>query len=108
MVTGDRDNFSMADMEQGQLARMEYLESCVKETLRLYPSVPMFGHNIEEDMHIDGDLVPKGTPAIVFTYILHRNDKVWKDPGKFRPERFLVGSRCVHLLEPSNGVIILL
>ena len=71
---------------------MKYLECCVKEALRLYPSVPVFGRTTEQDMEIDGKVVPKGTTALVFTYLLHRNPTVWNEPDEFRPERFLAGS----------------
>ena len=37
-----QDNF-LAEVTQNDLAKMKYLECCVKEALRLYPSVPIIG-----------------------------------------------------------------
>ena len=33
-----------------KLNQMKYLERCIKEALRLYPSVPMIGRVVHEDM----------------------------------------------------------
>ena len=37
-----QDNY-LAEVTQNDLAKMKYLECCVKEALRLYPSVPIIG-----------------------------------------------------------------
>ena len=61
----------------------------VKETLRLFPSVPFFSRYVSEDIEIAGYKVPKGVSATIFTYMIHRDEKYYPDPEKFDPDRFL-------------------
>ena len=84
---GTKSNVSKQDM-----SRMKYLEACIKESLRLYPSVPIFGRKASKDIVVNGTPVSKGTSVIAFTYKLHRNSKVWEKPNEFLPDRFLNGS----------------
>ncbi|XP_066264990.1 cytochrome P450 4V2-like isoform X1 [Branchiostoma lanceolatum] len=70
------------------LREMKYLECCIKEALRLYPSVPFFARTLSEDCIIGGYEVPKGVTAIVPTYNVHRDPNHWPDAEKFDPERF--------------------
>ncbi|GJQ82470.1 hypothetical protein Trydic_g14461 [Trypoxylus dichotomus] len=72
----------------GHLQQMKYLEKVIKEALRLYPSVPMFGRQLEEDAEFDGEIIPKGVTLTVFPFGMHRNSKLYPDPEKFDPERF--------------------
>ncbi|CAH1975505.1 unnamed protein product [Acanthoscelides obtectus] len=71
------------------LQEMKYLECVIKETLRIYPSVPLISRVTDSDIvYKDGKTIPKGTTMILFTYGAHRNPKYFKDPGKFDPSRF--------------------
>ncbi|KAI8044012.1 hypothetical protein M5D96_000160 [Drosophila gunungcola] len=56
------------------LLDMRYLECCIKDSLRLFPS---------------GKVVPAGTQAIIMTYALHRNPRVFPKPEQFNPDNFL-------------------
>lgn len=47
-VLGD----SGRDVTFEDIGRFRYLEACFKETLRLYPSVPLFGRQMIEDTKI--------------------------------------------------------
>ena len=63
--------------------------ACLKEALRLYPSVPIIARRGEKDVMIDGQLLEKGSTATVFVHLLHRNPLYWEKPEEFIPERFL-------------------
>ncbi|XP_008280300.1 cytochrome P450 4V8 [Stegastes partitus] len=71
------------------LKKLKYLECVIKETLRLFPSVPFFARTIREDCHIKGFKVPVGANVVIITYALHRDPRYFPDPEEFRPERFL-------------------
>ncbi|XP_016840411.1 cytochrome P450 4C1 [Nasonia vitripennis] len=69
--------------------QMSHLERCIKEALRLYPSVPFISRNINEDLHLKDYTVPRGTIAHIHVYDLHRDANFWPEPLKYDPDRFL-------------------
>ncbi|CAN7939785.1 unnamed protein product, partial [Ixodes hexagonus] len=71
------------------LKQMKYLECCLKEGLRLYPSFPYIGRVLDHDLEIDNYRIPKGVPCVINIYSLHRNPDHFKDPEQFIPERFM-------------------
>lgn len=70
------------------LQEMKYVELCIKEALRMYPPVPMFGRCLDEDLDLDGRILPAGTNVNVMVYNLNMDPKYFKDPEEFIPERF--------------------
>lgn len=71
------------------LKKLRYLECVIKESLRIFPSVPLFARSICEACQINGFKVPKGVDAVIIPYALHRDPRYFPEPEEFRPERFL-------------------
>ncbi|NP_001165981.1 cytochrome P450 4AB14 precursor [Nasonia vitripennis] len=74
-----------------EINQMEYIERCVKESLRLFPTAPHIVRAVTEDIQLKNYMVPAGTDIFVPIHILHRDPKYWSDPLKFDPDRFLPG-----------------
>ena len=72
---------------------LQLLERCIKEALRLYPSVPMIARRLNNDLILDKYPIPSGTTAIILTYMLHRDSNVFAHPENFNPDNFLP-ERC--------------
>ncbi|XP_046642004.1 cytochrome P450 4C1-like [Daphnia pulicaria] len=79
---------SERDCSEEDIPNLKYLECCIKETLRLYPSVPLFDRTILEDVQIGKYLIPAGCTVACPTFATHRNPKTFPDPLVFNPERF--------------------
>ncbi|GFU36139.1 cytochrome P450 4V2 [Trichonephila clavipes] len=71
------------------LKDMVYLDRVIKESQRLYPSVPVIARRISENTNICGYPIPEGSSCIVFVHQLHRDETVFPNPEKFDPDHFL-------------------
>ncbi|KAG5669754.1 hypothetical protein PVAND_000048 [Polypedilum vanderplanki] len=72
------------------LNSFKYLDMVIKESLRKYPSIPIYSRECNKEFQIpDTNLViPKGTTVYISAYSLHRDPEYWINPDKFDPERF--------------------
>lgn len=75
--------FTMHDIR-----RMRYLEQCIKETMRLYPSVPMIARKLGESITVGRHKLPAGSNVLIFPYATHRIEEIYPDPERFDPNRF--------------------
>ncbi|KAL6418345.1 hypothetical protein ACFW04_012211 [Cataglyphis niger] len=71
------------------LQNLPYLERCLKETLRLYPSVHIISRNVEEDIKLHSHVIPAETMLFLNIYGVHRDPNFWSNPEVFDPDRFL-------------------
>uniref|UniRef100_A0A914DG29 Cytochrome P450 n=1 Tax=Acrobeloides nanus TaxID=290746 RepID=A0A914DG29_9BILA len=71
------------------IGRLKYLEACLKETLRLYPSVPLIARQATEEIKVCNYTLPVGTAVVINPSMVHRDPKYWPDPDVFNPERFI-------------------
>ncbi|XP_063924598.1 cytochrome P450 4g15-like [Zophobas morio] len=69
--------------------KMNYLERVIKETIRIFPSVPFILRKIDEEIELESYFVPANCEILISISQLHRWPDIWPNPLKFDPDRFL-------------------
>jgi cytochrome P450 len=78
------------------IKQLGYLDSVIKETLRLYPPIHLGSRIAATDLTFRGHQIPTGSRVLYSTYLTHRNKDTWPDPERFDPDRFSPGSARRH------------
>ncbi|GMN62237.1 hypothetical protein TIFTF001_031309 [Ficus carica] len=81
--------------ETKDLDELKFLDSVIKETLRLHPPVVLIPRESKESCVIDGYEIPAKTKFIVNAWAIGRDPKYWTEPERFQPERFLESTNSV-------------
>ncbi|XP_044729324.1 probable cytochrome P450 4d14, partial [Chrysoperla carnea] len=71
------------------LNKMSYLEAVIKESMRIYPPVPIVGRKLSEDLPLENGVLRKNARPSIMIYSIHHNPEYFPDPEAFKPERFL-------------------
>jgi len=73
------------------LARMEtmpFMRDVYRESLRLYPPVPMIVREAAREECFRKRRVPKGAQVTISPWHLHRHERIWDSPHAFAPGRW--------------------
>lgn len=86
-VAAEADSLGQ-DIEFSQLSRLKFTRDVFRETLRLYPPVPMMvrENTCPEDMR-DRKVRP-GAQMVLSPWHLHRHERIWSRPDDFDPDRW--------------------
>jgi cytochrome P450 len=74
--------------------RLPLLRRILDETLRIYPPVPRFDREAEDDDVLAGYEVKAGDIVSIWPWLLHRHGTLWKEPDVFDPDRWLDVNRA--------------
>jgi len=77
-------------LQYDDIKNAHYLDSVVKETLRLRPPIIMMMRRILKDTEFKGYTLRAGTIAVVSPALSHRLDNFYSNPDTFDPDRFAV------------------
>ena len=85
--------FGFSDMSKLKISRDVF-----RETLRLYPPVPMMVREAACPEKFRDRKVPKGSQIVLSPWHLHRHERLWDDPDGFDPGRFVThnGRACLR------------
>lgn len=73
-----------------QLEQLPYLTSIIKEGLRLSPGISSRMARItDQDLFYNNWRIPAGTPVGMTTILLHTDPKLYPDPRRFNPDRWM-------------------
>ncbi|KAH9753341.1 Xanthotoxin 5-hydroxylase CYP82C4 [Citrus sinensis] len=85
-------------VNESDLKNLVYLQATLKEAMRLYPAVPLLiPHEAIEECTVNGYHVPAGTQLLINVWKLQRDPRVWEEPCKFQPERFLTKHKDIDV-----------
>ncbi|HET6838732.1 MAG TPA: cytochrome P450 [Bradyrhizobium sp.] len=74
------------------LDRLKFTRAVVDETMRLYPPAFLIARAAARPDTIAGMAVKKKDVVLVAPWLLHRHEKLWREPNAFIPSRFMAPS----------------
>ena len=80
-----------AEVAAQHLERLVQVGQVVKESMRLYPPVPIMTRQAVADAEVEGERFRAGASIVMPIYAIHRHAKRWARPDEFDPARFAPG-----------------
>ncbi len=76
--------------ETSDRPNLPYTEATIMEIMRIRTILPLsIIHMTSKEVTLNGYTLPKGTPVVNHIQAIHENEKVFPNPEKFDPNRFI-------------------
>lgn len=72
-----------------ELERLKFTRAVIDETMRLYPPAFLIARAAAEPDTVAGLAVSRRDVIVIAPWLLHRHEKLWRDPEAFIPSRFM-------------------
>ena len=72
-----------------ELERLKFTRAAIDETMRLYPPAFLIARAAAEPDTVAGLAVSRRDVIVIAPWLLHRHEKLWRDPEAFIPSRFM-------------------
>jgi cytochrome P450 len=73
------------------VASLNYLQACLEEAMRLYPTTPMLSRETIGETRWNGEVVPAGTQIVIVNVFHHRDPDAHDYADRFAPEEWTEG-----------------
>ncbi len=74
------------------VAGLSYLEACIQEAMRLWPTTTMLSREAVEDVSWNGATIPAGTQIVIVNTFEHRDRETLEYADRFYPEAWTKGT----------------
>jgi len=104
MKSNELNSDELKSDDVSKLFSLPYLTAVCNETLRINPVVMLtFGRKVEAPLNIGGYQYSPGDLVMGSIYSLHRREDLYRQPHRFRPERFLERQFSPYEFVPFGG-----
>jgi cytochrome P450 len=85
------------------VAGLGYLEGCLVEAMRLWPTTPLLAREVTRDTELAGQSIEEGTQVMILNAFNHRDPGSVPDADRMKPDRWAAGERDYRFNHLSNG-----
>ncbi len=87
----------------GGINQLKYLEGCVQEAMRLWPTTPLLVRETLQPTLLGGETIPPGTQVLILNSFNHRDRKKHSFADRFAPEIWQETRSDYNFNHLSNG-----
>jgi cytochrome P450 len=99
-----RDELGNADLsDPEQVDGLRYLEGCLHEAMRLWPTTPLLARETTQDVVLAGEEIEEGTQVLMLNVFNHRDAEHVEGADRLEPERWDGERKDYRFNHLSNG-----